>query len=162
MAIASDNVDEEATTLPQRWDIRLVRRFMLLFGLLSSVFDYLTFGALFLLGGAHPKTFRTGWFIESVVSAASVVLVVRSRRPLGRSRPGRGLVRATALCVLITVLLPFSPLAGPLGLAAPRPVVLLLIGAIVALYVAMAELLKRRFYAAAGRPARAVRAALIG
>jgi Mg2+-importing ATPase len=134
---------------------------MLLFGLLSSVFDYLTFGALLFLGGASPRTFRTGWFIESVVSAASVVLVVRSRRRLGRSRPGRSLVRATAVCVAITVLLPFSPLAGPLGLAAPRPVVLLLICAIVALYVAMAELLKRRFYAAAGRPHRKARPALI-
>jgi Mg2+-importing ATPase len=161
MAIASDNVDHEATALPQRWDIHLVRRFMLLFGLLSSVFDYLTFGALLFLGGASPRTFRTGWFIESVVSAASVVLVVRSRRRLGRSRPGRSLVRATAVCVAITVLLPFSPLAGPLGLAAPRPVVLLLICAIVALYVAMAELLKRRFYAAAGRPHRKARPALI-
>jgi P-type Mg2+ transporter len=57
--------------------------------------DYLTFGALLLLYGAHPVTFRTGWFIESVISAASVVLVVRSRRPFGRSRPGHSLVRAT-------------------------------------------------------------------
>jgi Mg2+-importing ATPase len=140
-------VDDEATAQPQRWDIRLVRRFMVAFGLLSSVFDYLTFGALLFLFGAQPVTFRTGWFIESVVSAASVVLVVRSRRPLGRSRPGRGLVRATAFCLGATVLLPFSPLAGPLGLAPPRATLLLLIAAIVLLYVAAAEVLKRWFYA---------------
>ncbi len=79
MAIASDNVDDDATALPQRWDVRLVRRFMFIFGLLSSVFDYLTFGALLVVGGAHPATFRTGWFIESVISAAS-------RRP-GRAQP---------------------------------------------------------------------------
>ena len=152
MAIASDNVDDEATRVPQRWDVGLVRRFMIAFGLLSSAFDYLTFGVLLVLHGAHPLTFRTGWFIESVVSAASVVLVVRSRRPLGRSRPGRGLARATALCVAVTVALPFTPLAGLLGLAPPRPTLLLLIGAIVVAYVAAAEILKRWFYAAAQRP----------
>ena len=154
MAIASDNVDDEATALPQRWDVSLVRRFMIAFGLLSSVFDYLTFGALLLLYGAHPLTFRTGWFIESVVSAASVVLVVRSRRPLGRSRPGRSLARATAFCLCATVLLPFTPLGGPLGLAAPRPTILLLIAVIVVAYVAAAEILKRWFYAAARKPRR--------
>src|SRR5262249_52105478 len=93
MAIASDNVDDEATATPRRWDIPLVRRFMIWFGLLSSVFDYLTFGALLWLSGAHATSFRTGWFVESVVSAACVVLVVRSRRPLGESQPGRTLLR---------------------------------------------------------------------
>jgi P-type Mg2+ transporter len=155
MAIASDNVDDEAIGVPQRWDVGLVRRFMIAFGLLSSVFDYLTFGALLVLYGAHPLTFRTGWFIESVVSAASVVLVVRSRRPFGRSRPGRSLVRATSLCVGATVVLPFTPLAGPLGLSAPRPTLLLLLAGIVVAYVAAAEILKRWFYSAARRPAHA-------
>jgi Mg2+-importing ATPase len=149
MAIASDHVDHEATARPQRWDVALVRRFMIVFGLLSSLFDYLTFGVLFWLVGARPAAFRTGWFVESVISAASVVLVVRSRRPLGRSRPGRGLARATAVCLAVTLVLPFTPLARFLGLAAPRPMVLLLIAAIVSAYVAAAEMLKRRFYAAA-------------
>jgi Mg2+-importing ATPase len=154
MAIASDNVDDEATAKPQRWDLRLVRRFMIAFGLLSSVFDYLTFGALLVLFGGNPITFRTGWFIESVVSAASVVLVVRSRRPIGASRPGRGLVRATVFCLSATVLLPWSPLGRPLGLAPPRPVVLVLIAGIVLAYVASAEMVKRWFYATAGRASR--------
>jgi len=152
MAIASDNVDDEATAKPQHWDIRLVRHFMVAFGLLSSVFDYLTFGALLFVFGAQPVTFRTGWFIESVVSAASVVLVVRSRRPLGRSRPGRSLVRATVFCLCATVMLPFSPLAHPLGLAPPRLALLLLIGAIVLVYIGAAELLKRWFYRVARKP----------
>jgi Mg2+-importing ATPase len=154
MAIASDHVDREATAQPQRWDIALVRRFMIAFGLLSSVFDYLTFGILYLLVGTQPTAFRTGWFIESVVSAACVVLVVRSRRPLGRSRPGRGLVRATLLCVLVTFSLALSPLAGPLGLSRPRAGVLGLIVVIIAGYIAAAELLKRRFYGALSKPVR--------
>ena len=146
MAIASDNVDDEATARPRRWDIRLVRRFMIWFGLLSSVFDYLTFGALLWLSGARPAAFRTGWFVESVLSAACVVLVVRSRRPLGESRPGRTLLRATGLCVVATVLLPFTPLAPLLGLEPPPAKILILIGGIVALYVTAAEFAKRLFY----------------
>jgi P-type Mg2+ transporter len=148
MAIASDNVDDEATAGPQHWDVGMVRRFMITFGLLSSVFDYLTFGAILLVVGPHPAAFRTGWFVESVISAALVVLVVRSRRPLGRSRPGRRLVQATVVCVIATLALPFSPLAGPLGLAAPRLTILGLIAVIVAAYIVAAELLKRRFYRA--------------
>jgi Mg2+-importing ATPase len=148
MAIASDNVDDEATAGPQHWDVGMVRRFMITFGLLSSVFDYLTFGAILLVVGPHPAAFRTGWFVESVISAALVVLVVRSRRPLGRSRPGRRLVQATVVCLIATLALPFSPLAGPLGLAAPRLSILGLIAAIVAAYILAAELLKRRFYRA--------------
>jgi Mg2+-importing ATPase len=152
MAIASDNVDDDAIQQPRRWDIKMVRRFMVAFGLLSSVFDYLTFGALLLVVGPRPTAFRTGWFVESVISAALVVLVVRSKQPLGRSRPGRGLVRATLFCVAATALLPFSPLAGPLGLARPRPVILALIGCIVAAYVVSADLLKRWFYGVHRRP----------
>jgi Mg2+-importing ATPase len=154
MAIASDHVDHEATAQPQRWDIAVVRRFMVTFGLLSSVFDYLTFGALYVLVGTNPAAFRTGWFIESVVSAACVVLVVRSRRPLGKSRPGRGLGRATLLCVGATVLLAFSPLAEPLDLVRPRVGVLGLIILIIAGYISAAELLKRRFYGAVSKPPR--------
>jgi Mg2+-importing ATPase len=150
MAIASDTVDDEAIERPRRWDVGLVRRFMIAFGLLSSVFDYLTFGAIFLLVGASPVAFRTGWLIESVISAACVVLVVRSRRPLGSTRPGRGLVRATAACVAVTALLPFTPAAAFLGLAPPRAPVLALIAGIIVLYVAAAERLKRWFYARGG------------
>ncbi len=146
MAIASDNVDPEAVSRPRRWDVRMVRRFMIAFGLLSSVFDYLTFGALLWLVGPNPAAFRTGWFIESVLSAASVVLVIRSQRRFGKSRPGRGLVRATAGCLAATVALPFSPLGEPLGLARPRPAVLVLIAIIVVAYVFAAEGLKRWFF----------------
>ncbi len=149
MAIASDTVDDEAVARPRRWDVALVRRFMFVFGLLSSVFDYLTFGALLRLVGRQPAAFRTGWFIESVLSAASVVLVVRSQRPLGRSRPGRALLRATAICLAATVALPFSPLAAPLGLTTPGPAELALIGGIVIAYVAAAEGVKRWFFSAA-------------
>jgi P-type Mg2+ transporter len=134
--------------------VRLVRRFMITFGLLSSIFDYLTFGALLLLvGRADRAAFRTAWFVESVISAASVVLVVRTRRPAWRSRPGRGLARATAACVALTAALPFTPLAPVLGFAPLRPAVAALLAAIVVAYLASAEWAKRRFYASAANGA---------
>ena len=85
MTIAGDDVDPELVEQPRRWDIHFIRRFMIVFGVISSVFDYLTFGALLWLN-ATTEQFRTGWFIESIVSAALIVLVVRTRRPFFRSR----------------------------------------------------------------------------
>jgi Mg2+-importing ATPase len=90
--------------------------------------------------------FRTGWFLESVVSASLIVLVIRTRRPFFRSQPGRDLVIATGLVVGVTFLLPFTPLAGILGFTPlPVGVVLMLVG-VVALYIVVAELAKRVFY----------------
>ncbi|MBX6365637.1 MAG: magnesium-translocating P-type ATPase, partial [Gemmatimonadetes bacterium] len=86
MTIATDTVDAELVEAPRRWDVPFIRRFMLTFGALSSVFDYLTFAALLLAGAAIPG-FRTAWFVESVASAAVIVLVIRTRRPAFRSRP---------------------------------------------------------------------------
>jgi Mg2+-importing ATPase len=83
MTIATDCVDPELVERPRRWNIRFIRKFMLVFGLLSSIFDFLTFGALLFILRANPEQFRTGWFQESVISAAMIVLVIRSRKPLG-------------------------------------------------------------------------------
>jgi Mg2+-importing ATPase len=146
MTIAADRVDPEMVDRPRRWDVGFIRRFMVVFGVLSSVFDYLTFGALLWLFGAAPASFRTGWFVESVVSAASIVLVVRTRRPSFRSRPGRPLSLATLLVVGLTVALPYSRLAPVLGLVPLPPRVLGALGLIVLLYVAAAEAAKGFFY----------------
>jgi Mg2+-importing ATPase len=144
--IAADRVDPEMIARPRRWDLAFIRRFMLVFGVVSSVFDFLTFGVLLLLLHATPEQFRTGWFVESVVSAALVVLVVRTRHPLLRSRPGRGLLLATLGVVALALALPWTPLAAPLGFV-PIPLWFLavLLG-IVAAYGVCAELAKRIFY----------------
>src|SRR5690349_11550969 len=110
MTIATDEVDHEMVDQPRRWNIAFIRRFMLTFGLLSSVFDYLTFGVLRLLLHAGPTEFRTGWFIESVISAALIVLVIRTRRPFYKSKPGRYLSGATLIVAAATLALPFTPL----------------------------------------------------
>ncbi|MEZ4766818.1 MAG: magnesium-translocating P-type ATPase [Caldilineales bacterium] len=146
MSIATDNVDDLMIQQPQRWDVGLIRRFMLVFGALSSAFDFLTFGVLLWLLNANQALFHTGWLVESVVSAALVVMVLRTRRPALRSRPGRALILLTVAVVIATVALPYTPLAAPLGLAPLPPVYLLAIAAIVAAYLVSAELAKRWFY----------------
>jgi Mg2+-importing ATPase len=146
MTISSDGVDDEMLVRPRRWDIGFIRSFMLAFGLLSSVFDYLTFGALLYLLHANTDQFRTGWFVESVVSAALILLVVRSRRPFFRSKPSRRLLLATLGVVMATVALPYLPFAPILGFT-PLPLTYLGAAAVVVtLYVASGELAKRLFY----------------
>ena len=146
MTIATDSVDDELMAEPRRWDIRSIRNFMLVFGTLSSVFDYLTFGALLLVLRSDEAAFRTGWFLESVVSASLVVLVVRSRRPFWRSKPSVYLLWTTLAVVIATLILPYTPLAQPLGLR-PVPVAfLLMLAIIVAAYIGSAEIAKRLFY----------------
>jgi len=147
MTIATDRVDEELTAYPRRWDIKFIQKFMMTFGLISSVFDYATFGALILILHADTAQFRTGWFMESVISAAAVVLIIRTRRPFFQSRPGRYLVMATGAVAVVTLLIPYLPFSSAFGFRPlPLPFFILLAG-IVAAYILAAELAKKAFYA---------------
>jgi Mg2+-importing ATPase len=146
MTIATDYVDPELVEKPRRWDIKFIRKFMLTFGIISSVFDYLTFGALLLILHATEAQFRTGWFQESVVSAAVIVLVIRTRKPSFKSVPGRYLLGTTLLIVGLTIIFPLTPLA-PFFNFQPLPLeFLLLLGLLMVLYISTAELAKRIFY----------------
>ncbi len=145
MTIASDTVDAEMVEQPRRWDTRFIRNFMLTFGLVSSLFDYATFGVLHLLGST-PEQFRTGWFLESVVSASLIVLVVRTRRPFFMSRPSRPLAVATLLIVGATIALPYTPIGAVFGFTPVGVWYLGAIGAVVGCYIVTAELTKRVFY----------------
>ena len=97
MTIATDRVDSEMVDHPRRWDIKAIRKFMITFGLVSSVFDYLTFGALLTILHATQDQFRTGWFLESVISASLIVLVIRSRKPFFKSRPAKYLLNGDSI-----------------------------------------------------------------
>jgi Mg2+-importing ATPase len=146
MTIATDSVDAELVDHPRRWDIAAIRKFMITFGLVSSVFDFLTFGVLLFVLHATQTEFRTGWFLESVISASLIVLVVRSRRPFYKSRPGKHLLLATLLTAGATLVLPYTPLGRLFGFdRLPLPF-LALIAAIVALYIVAAEFAKAGFY----------------
>lgn len=146
MTIATDSVDKEMIEYPRRWDIKAIRKFMITFGIVSSVFDYLTFGLLLLLLHATEVQFRTGWFLESVVSASLIVLVIRSRKPSYKSKPGKYLLIATLSIVVITLIIPYTPLAGIFGFS-PLPIpFLFFIGFIILLYIFTAEVVKKVFY----------------
>jgi P-type Mg2+ transporter len=146
ITIATDQVDLEMINQPRRWNIQFIRNFMLAFGSLSSIFDFLTFGILLFVLKASPDQFRTGWFMESVISASSIVLVIRTRQPFFKSMPGRYLFIATLTVIAATLMLPYTPIAGLFGFQ-PLPIIfVVLLGVLVVLYISAAELMKKYFY----------------
>jgi Mg2+-importing ATPase len=146
MTIASDRVDDVFVECPHRMDIHFIRRFMLIFGPLSSLFDFTTFAVLLWFMKANEQSFQTGWFIESILSAGVVVFAVRTRLPFTRSHPSRAMLAVTGAVILVTLCLPYSPLAGLLGFVPLSLPYLVVIIGIVALYFLSAELTKRWFY----------------
>jgi Mg2+-importing ATPase len=158
--IAGDSVDPEQLQQPRAWNLRSIRTFMIIFGLISSVFDILTFLTLRLGFQVGASLFRSGWFIESTVTELVVMLVLRTNRPFWRSRPGRALLGSSVAVVAITLALPYSPLAGPLRLAAvPTRILGVLVG-LTTLYVLANELAKRRYPLADGAATPGVRQGL--
>jgi Mg2+-importing ATPase len=144
MAIPGDRVDTERIVRPGRWQMVPLRNFMLSFGLISSAFDLITFGALWSLSRGVPEMFRTGWFLESLLTELAIVLVVRTRLPVLRSRPGTALLGSTLAVAALALALPWLPGRDwfefvPL----PAPVIATLL-AITAAYAAASELAKRR------------------
>jgi Mg2+-importing ATPase len=146
LTISTDNVDEEAVEKPRRWNVSFIRNFMITFGILSSVFDYLTFGVLLLFLHSSTDLFRTGWFVESVVSATLIVLVIRSQRPFFKSVPGKSLVLATLTIVGVALILPYTLLGNLFGFTAPPISFILVMGVIVMFYIISGEVAKRIFY----------------
>ncbi len=148
-AIAGDNVDPEWVSQPRRWDNKFISRYMVLFGLVSSIFDFLTFGILLFVFSATEEEFRTGWFIESLLTELVIAIVVRTRRVFFRSRPGTLLLASTIVVIGITLVLPYLPFNSLFGFVPlPAPLMMMLIG-LTLLYVVVAELAKKYFYARA-------------
>jgi Mg2+-importing ATPase len=146
MTIATDNVDSEMVERPRRWDVNFIRNFMVTFGILSSVFDYLTFGVLLLVLHASIDLFRTGWFVESVISASLIVLVIRSRKPFFKSTPGKYLLIATLMIVGAALIFPFTLLGDLFGFRSPPISFLVVMTIIVVLYITVGDVAKRTFY----------------
>ena len=146
MAISTDSVDLDQLEKPQVWDIRFIRNFMIIFGIVSSIFDFLTFGALVFVLKSGPDEFRTGWFVESVMTEVLIIVVMRTWKPFYRSRVSRPLLIAMIVVLVITLALPYSPLSGLLGLQPLALSSLMLLSLITLLYVAASELAKRLLY----------------
>jgi P-type Mg2+ transporter len=163
LAIPTDNVDAEVLARPAAWDIAFVRRFMAVFGPVSSLFDFLTFFVMLELLNAGHAEFRTGWFVESLATQTLVVFVIRTRRvPFVRSRPSRGMMILPIVCAAIGAILPFTPLAAVLGFASLPLEFFFILVAMIAGYLVLVEIVKSRFYALqrrspAGRPNHAQR-----
>jgi Mg2+-importing ATPase len=146
VGIADDSVDAELVERPRRWDIGFIGRYMIEFGMLSSVFDVLTFGALLAVFRAGEATFQTAWFVESLLTELVVALVVRTRRPFFRSRPGTVLLFTTVGLIGLALAVPYLPMAGTFGFVPLPGALVATILAITTLYVVAAEVTKAWFY----------------
>jgi Mg2+-importing ATPase len=147
IAISSDNVDAESVSRPPRWHIRDIQRFMVVFGLISSVFDLTTFAVLLLVFHADQATFQTSWFMVSLLTELAVVLVLRTHRPAYRSRPSQLLLWATFGVSAATLAIPFlGALTSAFGFVPLSPLLMITVIAIVIGYIAATEGAKSSFY----------------
>ena len=155
LAIPTDNVDADQLLRPSHWDIAMIRRFMLFFGPISSVFDFLTFAIMIRVFDASPPEFRAGWFVESLATQTLVIFAIRTRRvPFFHSRPSRGLLLAAITVVAVGAALPSSPLSTTLGFAPlPVPFFATLV-VMVVLYLVLIDVAKRWFFAHLAAPTR--------
>ena len=153
LAIPTDRVDPEVLARPSAWDIAFVRRFMAVFGPVSSLFDFMTFYVMIVILNAGHSEFRTGWFVESLATQTLVIFVIRTRRvPFVSSTPSRAMIALPIACATLGAILPFTPLAHVLGFASLPVEFFLILVAMIAAYLVLAEVVKARFYKAQARP----------
>lgn len=153
IAISTDNVDPATVTRAQRWHIKDVQRFMIVFGLISSIFDLVTFATLLLVFHAGEKTFQTSWFVISLLTELAVVLVLRTRGSAFRSRPSRLLVWSTVSVCAVTLAIPYlGPPSAVFGFVPLSALQMLAVLVIVAGYIAATEAAKAWFYRERGSP----------
>ncbi len=146
LSIPTDNVDHESLIRPRHWNINFIRNYMIFFGPISSVYDFLTFGVMIYIFHAQNALFQTGWFIESMATEILVVFVIRtSRSPFFLSKPSKWLLGTCVGIVLVSLLLPFSPLAGTLGLVTPPPLYFFILIILVSTYLILVEFMKHIF-----------------
>ncbi len=143
IAISGDEVDSEDIVKPRAWDIKAIRKFMIYFGLLSSVFDIVTF--IVLRRGFHaPDTlFRSGWFIESTLTELAVMMVLRTHRRFWRSRPGKGLFWSSLILAMTTIAIPFTGFGRVIGLAVPPINLLVILFGLIGIYIVLNEVAKK-------------------
>jgi Mg2+-importing ATPase len=153
LAIPTDNVDPEQVARPTRWNVGFIRRFMLFFGPISSLFDFVTFGLMLWVFHAGPALFRSGWFVESLATQTLVIFAIRTRRiPFFRSRPSTPMLVAALGVATVGALLPATPLAPVLGFQPLPALFFLALTLMVLAYLALIELGKYLFYHAPSTP----------
>lgn len=146
LAIPTDTVDLEALRKPRHWNIAFIRKYMLFFGPLSSVFDFLTFGILIFLFKANESFFQTGWFMVSLMTQILVVFVIRTTRtPFYKSKPGKWLTLTCLTMLGIGLLIPYTPFAKSLGFIPMPPLFIFILIVITATYLSLVTAVRSIF-----------------
>jgi Mg2+-importing ATPase len=150
LVIPTDQVDVEALARPAAWDMKFIRRFMSVFGPVSSIFDFLTFWVMLSVLHAGHSEFRTGWFVESIATQTLVVYVIRTRRvPFFKSRPSLPMLLVPTGAAVVGAVIPYTGVAHLLGFTPLPATFFLLLFAMVVVYLCLVELAKSRFYRSA-------------
>ncbi len=146
-AIPTDNVDDSYTRSPKKWDIEFIKKYILVFGPISSIFDFITFFILLFIFSADASLFQTAWFMESICTQTLVVFVIRTRVvPFYKSRPSGLLTFTTLLIVVIACILPFTVIGSIFGFVRPPLAFFVVLAGLVLGYIVIVELVKGWFY----------------
>jgi len=146
VAIPSDQVDKEYLRNPRQWNVKAIKKFMLIIGPISSVYDFFTYGVMLLIFHARAELFHTGWFIESLCTQTLVIHVIRTGKiPFIESMPSNFLIFTSIFIVSLGIFIPFSPLARPFGFVAPPPAYFLALFLIVVTYLFFVQIVKTWF-----------------
>ena len=147
MTIPTDNVDKEYIERPKRWDISFVRKFMISFGPISSIFDFLTFFIMLLIFSATEPMFQTAWFLESLCSQTLVIFVIRTRKtPFYKSKPSMLLLLSSLGIVGIALIMPLTPLSIPFRFVEPPIAFFIILAGLIGVYLGLVEIIKKWFY----------------
>ena len=147
LTITSDSVDTEDIMKPLKWNMGYLKKYMVSFGLLSSIFDFSTFGLLYFVFKLSPSQFQTGWFIESFATQVFVIYIIRTKRiPFIQSSPSLALFLSTFLLVTFAWILPLTPLGSVFSFVTLPLSVYGSIAMLLITYLVLAEILKRWFY----------------
>ncbi len=153
-AIPTDAVDEDYISTPKKWDMGFIQKFIIVFGPISSVFDYLTFFVLLVIFNANVALFQTSWIIESICTQTLIIFVIRTRtNPFWKSRPSKLLAASTFFIVAIACALPFTPVGALFGFVPPPPTFFAVLAVLVAGYIIIVEGVKYWFYKRYAGPA---------
>ena len=147
VTIPSDNVDDSYIQRPQHWNLKMIYRYMFIFGITSSIFDLFTFWLLYTYFAVNQAQFQTGWFIESLATQILVVFIIRTQQtPFFKSKPSIKLVTSVLVCLIIGWLLPYMPFANKIGFEVLPLPILGFIVILVCFYLFCAEWVKRLIY----------------
>jgi Mg2+-importing ATPase len=146
MSIPSDNVDKDWIKSPKKWDIELIKKFMIVFGLISSIFDFITFTFLLFIFKTSVELFRSAWFIESLLTQIFILLVLRTKKFFLNSNPSIFLLVNTFAISIIGFILPFTPLGKLLELKPLSIQLYIFVAIVIILYILIVEIAKKLFY----------------